>query len=397
MAKTRSKGPVSPVANKVKSPGKVTKPKKSASTVKKASPKTVDQPEEPEQTAISNESSTSIIPTKVTDKAINELEKYIVREKQQKEESIAQNPNSKSQLFDEDEINENNTLYLMIESKKFFSSKPQFKAKTIKLSKSLYNINNLKTCLFLRDQLVKTSEEIEKIENENLPTIKQILPLKSLKTEYKTFEKRRELRNDYDLFLVDDAILNTLPNVLGKVFFESNNKVPLPIRVTTSSNNSELSLVTLKNQLDKNLNSTFYLPPQGTVISVKVGHLANDNEDSEEVQFTNEELISNITNVIQNFDINTIKTIMIKTGTSPAIPLFYTDKLFNDEDILDDIVDGQDEIAKDELTPFEKGLLQLGDLETVSKVLGKKLGEKKKKKEINGKNGKKVKGKVSKK
>ncbi|KAI5962981.1 uncharacterized protein KGF55_002773 [Candida pseudojiufengensis] len=368
MAKTRSKGPVSPVANKIKSPGKVTKPRKVSSKEKKISSKNSESLEDG-QAEHSTESNSSIIPSSVIKKAIIELEKYITRDKQEKQES---NEKSKSQLFDEDVINEANTLYLIIESKKFFSAKPQFKPKTIKLSKSMYNFKELKTCLIIRDQLVKTNEEIEKIENENLPTISQILPLKSLKTEYKPFEKRREFRNDYDLFLADEAILNTLPNVLGKVFYDSNNKVPLPVRVTNSSNNSELSITTLKNQLDKILNSTFYLPPQGTVVSIKVGHISNEDED--ETKFTNDELSDNVRDIVKSFDLDTLKTIMIKTGTSPAIPLFYTDKLYTDEDILDDITSTEaDEEVNVELTPFEKGLLQLGDLETVSKVLGKKL------------------------
>ena len=33
----------------------------------------------------------------------------------------------------------------------------------------------------------------------------------------------------------------------------------------------------------------------------------------------------------------------------------------------------------DELSAFEKGLLELGDAETVAKIIGKKLGEKKRK------------------
>ena len=270
-------------------------------------------------------------------------------------------------MFDDDDPDDS-TLTLIVESKKFFSSKPQFKPKTIKLFKSI-NDKSLKSCLIIRDQLVKSDQEIEKIEEANLPTISQIIPLQSIKTEYKPFEKRRELQSTYDLFFVDDAVLNTMPNSLGKIFYESS-KYPLPLRVTTSTNNKELSLTTLSNQLEKLLSSTSYLPPQGTTVSIKIGYINDD--------FTLDDLNKNINAVASSFDLNTIKSIMLKTPNSPALPLYYTDKLYDEGDIL--VETKKEETSNgDELSAFEKGLLELGDAETVAKIIGKKLGEKKRK------------------
>ncbi|KAI5968557.1 hypothetical protein CANMA_002302 [Candida margitis] len=371
MARTRSKGPASPVVNKVKESDKVAKPKKSPKPTNKKDQKTQAQVKltESEQNV-----APSVISNKVTNKAISELKGYIQREKSRREQETSQNPSSKSQLFGEDDA-EDSTLTLIVESKKFFSSKPQFKPKTIKLSKSI-NDASLKSCLILRDQLVKSDEEIEKIEEANLPTISQILPLQSIKTEYKPFEKRRELHSSHDLFFVDDAVLNTMPFSLGKIFYESN-KYPIPLRVTTSSNNKELSLTTLSNQLEKLLASTSYLPPQGTTVSIKIGSI-ND-------EFSLEDLNKNINAVASSFELNTIKSIMLKTPNSPALPLYYTDSLYDEDDILVETKE-RETFKGDELSAFEKGLLELGDAEMVAKAIGKKLGEKKKEK---------VKGKVN--
>lgn len=363
MARTRSKGPASPVVNKVKGPSKVTKPEKSTKVVTKKGAKTdVEEAHASKQDKLS-----SIISNKITDKAISEIKGFIEREKTRKEEEESQNASSKSQLFDDDDLDDS-TLTLIVESKKFFSSKPQFKPKTIKLFKSI-NDKSLKSCLIIRDQLVKSDQEIEKIEEANLPTISQIIPLQSIKTEYKPFEKRRELQSTYDLFFVDDAVLNTMPNSLGKIFYESS-KYPLPLRVTTSTNNKELSLTTLSNQLEKLLSSTSYLPPQGTTVSIKIGYINDD--------FTLDDLNKNINAVASSFDLNTIKSIMLKTPNSPALPLYYTDKLYDEGDIL--VETKKEETSNgDELSAFEKGLLELGDAETVAKIIGKKLGEKKRK------------------
>lgn len=364
MARTRSKGPASPVANKAKHPSKVTKPKSSTKSATKKDSKSKADVKEAAPVESKQYAQPSVISNKITNKAISELKSFISREKSKREEEASQNPSSKSQLFDDD--SDDSTLTLIVESKKFFSSKPQFKPKTIKLSKSI-NDGSLKSCLIIRDQLVKSDQEIEKIEEANLPTISQILPLQSIKTEYKPFEKRRELQSSYDLFFVDDAVLNTLPNSLGKIFYESN-KYPLPLRVTTSANNKELSLITLSNQLEKILSSTSYLPPQGTTVSIKIGYINGD--------FTHEDLNKNINAVASHFDLDAIKSIMLKTPTSPALPLYYTDKLYNEDDIFDEIKE-EETSNGDELSAFEKGLLELGDADTVAKVIGKKLGEKK--------------------
>ncbi|KAI5964552.1 CIC1 [Candida theae] len=364
MARTRSKGPASPVANKVKEQSKVTKPKKTTKPSPKKDSKPKADPQEEDIVDLKQNDASFIISNKVTDKAISELKSYIAREQSKREKKASQNPSSKSQLFD-DEDSDDSTLTLVVESKKFLSSKPQFKPKSIKLFKSI-NDASIKSCLIIRDQLVKSDQEIEKIEEANLPTVSQILPLQSIKTEYKPYEKRRELHSSFDLFFVDDAVLNTMPTSLGKIFYQTS-KYPLPVRVSTSGNKKELSLTTLSNQLQKALSSTSYLPPQGTTVSIKIGSI-ND-------EFTLEDLNKNINAVASSFNISTIKSIMLKTATSPALPLYYTDKLYDEDDIF---VETKEETTNgDELSAFEKGLLELGDAETVAKVIGKKLGEKK--------------------
>ncbi|EMG45779.1 SPAC8F11.04 putative ribosome biogenesis protein C8F11.04 [Candida maltosa Xu316] len=350
MARTRSKGAVaSPKASKVTKPSpKATKTKAAAKPKSKPSPKTKSSPE-PVQDL-------SPVPEKVSDKAISELKKYIIRQKEEE----SNKSDKKLQLFEEDP-EDAATLYLTIDSKKFFSPKPEFKPKTIKVTKSIHT-PNVTTCLILRDELIKSDELLESLENDNELNITQIVPMQIIKTEYKNFEKRREFHAKYDVFLVDDAVLNIMPNALGKIFYEST-KYPIPVRVTTSKNTKELSLVTLKNQVNKALSSTSYLPPTGHNVSVKIGTIDFDTKD----------LISNINDVVASLDINGIKSIHLKTRASPSLPLFYTDKLYNDEDVAKE--EGEEEEkpeSKKEQSAFERILLGLGDAETVAKVVGKK-------------------------
>ncbi|KAI3405177.2 CIC1 [Candida oxycetoniae] len=368
MAKTRSKGSASPVVDKVQRSSKVTKPQKAAKKVEVKAPSS--------EVTTTDVPSSVVIPEKVSRKALSELTKFLLREGSKSTLS-----DRKSQLFEDDDTSDR-TAYLTIESKKFFSGKPQFKPKTIKLTKPIYNESDVKTCLIVRDEIVKSNGDIEKIEEASLNTLENILPVSVIKTNYKSFESRRQLYSEYDLFLVDDAVLNSMPKLLGKVFYKTN-KIPIPIRVTTSSNNKELSLQTLKNQLEKCLHSTHYLPPQGTIISIKIGYISGDDDGEKDAPvFSKEDLVKNINDVVSAFDIDTVKTIMLKTVTSPALPLFYTDKLYDEDlDVLKETPSDKEveKTSKGE-SAFEKTLLELADAQTVGKVLGKKLRDDKKKK-----------------
>lgn len=292
-------------------------------------------------------------------KAVEELKKFVDREQNTKE-------SSKLQLFDDEDEEERN-LYLQVINKKYFLKKPQFKPRLLKISNSLYDLADTKTCLVLRDQLVSKEEQVEALEEAKLPTLTKILPLKTLKAEFKPYEKRRQLYLDYDLFLVDDALLNLMPTLLGKIFYSNkSSKVPIPIRVTSATKPKELSLETLKNQLEKSLASTAYLPPIGVSVSVKVGMLNNN--------FSVKQLAANILDSMAFFDKESSRAILLKSSSSPSLPLFYTEKLYSDEDLIHDneTVDKKDDTGV-RLTAFEKGLLDLGDTEIVSKIIGKKL------------------------
>lgn len=385
MARTRSKGiasPRAPTPTKSKKGGASNSPaaspsikkskaiskNKSAgkSKMKELQSKEVPSKEVKSKGLQSEESQASIVSKNVADKAISELGKYLDRE-------TAKEESNKTLLFDNDD--ETRNLFLQITTKKFYSSKPNFKPKMIKLTNSYLNpeSKSLKTCLIIRDQLITDNEQLETIENANLPTLQQIIPLNALKTEYKHYEKRRQLYSEYDLFLVDDALLNSMPTLLGKIFYgNGNKKIPLPIRVTSTSNNKEFSITTIGNQLSKCLTSTFFLPPVGVNISIKIGTITED--------FQQNQLVENLQDVLNHFDKDTLRSVMIKTDHSPALPLYYTEKLYSDEDVLSDAnampSKKSDDNNEVKLSAFEKGLLELGDADEVAKIIGKKLKKK---------------------
>lgn len=358
MARTRSqKGSSSPSAKAVSSP-KVLKVAKSKKAEAKPSPKAskAKKPVAPKENDLS---SARIL------KAVKALSKFAAGADNEKESS-----NGKAQLFDDND--ENKSVFVQINTKKFQASKPNFKPKTIKLSHLMYEDgeNNFKVCLILRDQLITSEDQLLKVEDANLRSLHQIVLLDTLKKEYKNFEKRRQFYSEYDMFLFDDALMNLMPTLLGKTFYGKGNlKLPIPIRVTSTSNPKTLSLDTVKNQLEKALLSTAYLLPVGVNISIKVGSFAGP--------LSNEEVAANISDVISSFELSSLKSILLKTEASPALPLFETEKLYDDEDVKQEDAEenGDKESTGVKLSTYEKGLLELGDPDEVAKLIGKKMGQ----------------------
>lgn len=332
------------------SPAKTKKSKAAAKSAEVPAKTETSQPQEKEFGYVSQSQAS---------KALSELKKFLERK--------GENDSEKPQLFDDDDVL-NDDLYVQFQTKKYYSEKPEFKPRLIELSKPFYRENDeLKTCLFLRDHFITTDEKLEEVELANIPTLKKILTLTQLKTVYQTFEKRYELYSEYDLFLVDDALLSSMPLVLGKSFYLNEiDKFPISVRVSSTKSPKELSLVTLGNQVNKVLSSTAFLPPVGTEITIKIGNFS---------QLSDYELLANLHAVLKGFDQDLLVAVGVKTSKSPVLPLFYTDKIYGDADVLENVPEAKEEEEEEDI--YTKALLELGDEQSVTKALGGELRKKK--------------------
>lgn len=371
MAKTRSTKKVSstPTKSSAKStPKSNSKSKAKTSAAASASPsaakskakKQITQEiieiasEEPEEVP-SKETKASIVADKQIDKAISELKKFFKQQSQERKESA-----DKLSLFEDDSDGNENDFFVTVTTKKYYSDKPNFKPKQIKLTNSIRNDFNV--CLIVRDNLITSNDQLETIQNSNIPSLSKIYTLTQIKTEFKPFEKRRQLAAEYNLFLADDAVINSLPSALGNAFY-GRAKAPVSIKVTSTKNKKELSVKTLTNQFEKALSSTSFLPPVSNNVVVKAGLI-----DS----FTKAQLVQNVQDVVKFFDEKLVAAIYVKTRYSPALPVFYTDKIYSSEDVIESKAQAPVE-EDDEEVAYEKGLLEFADSEEVAKVLGKEL------------------------
>lgn len=302
-------------------------------------------------------SSGTFVPSSTTALAISELAKFLTRQAEKTKDTDA-----KLSLFDDEDDDASKILTLEVNTKKYVSDKPQFKPRVVELAHPIYDRTSTRSCLIVRDEVASNEALIEILEKENLPTVSQILPVLALKTEYKPFEKKRELQAEYDLFLVDQAIFNLMPTVLGKTFYKNSNlKIPIPVKVTSTSSKDQISVTALTNSLERALNGSAYLPPLGTSISFKIGSINN--------AFEQKQLVENVDKALTAFQESDVVSVMLKTRLSPSVPIYYTKKLYSKEDVVT-----EDKVKKSEVkktNTFEEALLELAPADEVKKVLNK--------------------------
>ncbi|XP_062232114.1 uncharacterized protein LOC133929394 [Phragmites australis] len=99
--------------------------------------------------------------------------------------------------------------------------------------------------------------------------VSEVIPLSTLRTDYRPYESRRRLAGSHDLFIADRAILPLLPRVLGKAFY-STKKAPIGVDFTR---------VGWPEQVRKVLGSSFLYLRSGTCSGIKVGRLDMEEEE----------------------------------------------------------------------------------------------------------------------
>jgi len=175
---------------------------------------------------------------------------------------------------------------------------------------------NMDVCLFVKD-LDKDERDYEPtvryiqdlLRKHNISSVSEIIPLKSLKTEYKPFEAKRNLSNAYDVFLADARITRLLPTYLGKHFY-GKNKTPIQVNILSKK---------LKEDIDAVLdNSSCVISGRGasSMAVVATLHLGDDD--------VTENLISSVTQICAALPggAANIKQLSIKTPLSTSIPIY---------------------------------------------------------------------------
>jgi ribosome biogenesis protein UTP30 len=290
-------------------------------------------------------------------RASTALLRHIKSQQQEKEETSTK----KSLIGDDDGDDDsdaegssttNELVWLIMTTKKHVVDKNRLKPGKISIPHSVNKSSSLNICLITADpqRSVKDIIADPAFPSTLSSRITRVIGLTKLKERYKSFESRRQLLSEHDVFLADDRIIMRLIETLGKIFYQSS-KRPIPIRIEKIEkvdgkrvkNKSKApkeerkasfaSPLVIAKEIEKALNSApVYLAPS-TSTAVRVGTSA----------LTPEQLVENVQTVVNGLTEKfitkgwrNVKAIHIKGPTTMALPIWLADELWLEEtDVLE--------------------------------------------------------------
>ncbi|KAF2747888.1 ribosomal protein L1 [Sporormia fimetaria CBS 119925] len=187
--------------------------------------------------------------------------------------------------------------------------------------------------------------------------IGRVIGIEKLKKKYKTFEARRQLLAEYDLFLADDRIVSSLPSALGKTFNSAKNKRPIPVSLTQQlpkDQEGKRKRVVKKaedvaKEFQTALNATYVHLSASASTSIRIGRLS---QEPKQISENIAAVVSALTDKFVPKGWKNVRAFHIKGPTTVALPIWLADELWADEaQVLEEpwkptITDGQSKTAE---------------------------------------------------
>ena len=245
-------------------------------------------------------------------------------------------------------------MWLILTTKKHVVDKNRLKPGKISLPHSLNSSPSLSICLITADPQrgVKDIVADPSFPQELSKRINKVIGFSKLKARYQSFESRRQLLSEYDVFLADDRIITRLVPTLGKIFYKSS-KRPIPIRIAEiekvdgkrvkkdqkkkpakeERSASFASPLVVAKEIERTLSCAPVQLAPSTTAAIRVGSS----------KFTAEQLSENIAAVVQGMTEKfvskgwrNIKALHVKGANTMAMPIWLASELWvEDADVVE--------------------------------------------------------------
>ncbi|GAA5998889.1 Utp30p [Rhodotorula paludigena] len=142
--------------------------------------------------------------------------------------------------------------------------------------------------------------------------VERVIGLDKLRTKHKTFEAKRQLLKEADLFLVDDRVMPEVGKCLGKMWRDAK-KQPIPVALQRKD---------LKAELERAVASSYMNVTTGTSLSIKLGTTSLHSQS---------ELLANLDAVLPYVatriphapaSFRNVQSLHLKTSTSVSLPIY---------------------------------------------------------------------------
>ena len=259
---------------------------------------------------------------------------------------------------DDNDVEDDVPIWVVLTTKKHVIDKERLKPGKIFLPHPILDTSdsNLRICLITADPQ-RTYKEL--IEHPSFPLdvakkVGRVIGITKLKAKYKSFESRRQLLSEYDVFIADDRIITYLPKVLGKVFYNRGTKRPVPISLEGKRQNfdeqgnkrrklseggskvvkSEVKPADVAKEIERTLSSALVHLAPSTTTAVKVGRASMEPQQLQEnVETVTQGLVERY--VPQKW--KNLRAVHIKGPETAALPIWLAEELWEDEkDVLEE-------------------------------------------------------------
>ena len=201
---------------------------------------------------------------------------------------------------------------------------------------------NVRICIFTKDpqRAYKDLVASDQFPTELRVKVSRVIGVDKLRKKWKSFEAKRQLLADHDIFMVDDRVTKIVAEVLGKTFYSTKSKRPIPIKLTAGAyvdkskkdEKTKESVVGtpqgVAKEIEIALRSTYVSMSQSSNTSIKVGKLSMTPQQlKDNIQVVVEKLIEkHIEHKWRN-----VRGLYIKGPTTKALPIWVAEEMWTDE------------------------------------------------------------------
>lgn len=254
-------------------------------------------------------------------------------------------------------------VWLTLATKKHILDKARLIPGKVKVPHSLNTSSNLSICLITTDpqRAVKNAVADPSFPKTLASRITRIIGFSKLKARYRTYESRRQLLSEHDVFLADERIIGRLIGTLGKTFYKATIKRPIPISIAPRRQidkldgkakakrsvglNKEAAIAQssiVAQEIERTLSTVLVAIKPAASIAVRVGWSS----------FSPEQLAENIgasvDGIVNRFVTRgwrNVKSFHVKGPNTAAIPIWLTPDAWTDESDIRQETDGHLEPA----------------------------------------------------
>ena len=198
--------------------------------------------------------------------------------------------------------------------------------------------------------------------------VSKVISVKSLKKKYNNPEARRSLCNRFDVFMAEKEILDMMPSLLGRYFYDVKKiKIPFPIKAINQE------------AFDKVKDCTRFRLSTGPILGVRIGRLET---------MTTSEIVANAAAVIPaiesylekkengivGIDTQVTNSIILPVFISAKIPAYVPAEIKKKRKVIEVAATSADssDSEVEEKKPATIASLSVSELKAVGRAAGKK-------------------------